>query len=420
MAAANPPDPLASIVYPSNILRSFCFNNNKGGVGKTTLSFFAATEYARLNPTVAVLIVDCCPQANISYLLLGGQQHGEDRAMQLSSQMPPRTVAGYLSSFLGDRANTKLDDYITPVNQANALINDNVYLVCGDPWLDLVSTGASEQAFEHENVTNRYPWKRVIESLRRGIANLAMGTPQTQWVIFVDTNPAFTIYTQIAVAAADEFVIPVNADDSSRAGVRALCSLVYGANPGHVLWDRWSFARQANLNGVRLPVISLLLANRCTNYSGTSSNAFYILGRDVVLALYEEYRSRPDIFNPCFHAQIAQEPSDEAKRDKFAQLYVEDVRDFHTAGQVAAARGQPLTTLTPTTFTRYDVTVAITSSSIGNSKDYVTYIVQALFTRVHAPPVQHQLPFAPPVPNHRAQVFTPIVKAAAAPVAGSQ
>ncbi|MCS5798175.1 ParA family protein [Klebsiella pneumoniae subsp. pneumoniae] len=40
--------------------------NNKGGVGKSYLTFQLASEYARQNPTKKVLVVDLCPQANSS------------------------------------------------------------------------------------------------------------------------------------------------------------------------------------------------------------------------------------------------------------------------------------------------------------------------------------------------------------------
>jgi hypothetical protein len=43
---------------------------NKGGVGKTTLSFHLSTMYAYLNPSKRVVVLDMCPQANLSNTLL--------------------------------------------------------------------------------------------------------------------------------------------------------------------------------------------------------------------------------------------------------------------------------------------------------------------------------------------------------------
>ncbi|ELE9749082.1 ParA family protein, partial [Enterobacter kobei] len=50
--------------------------NNKGGVGKTTLGFNIASQYAYNNPRTQVLVIDMCPQANISQYLLGGAHNG--------------------------------------------------------------------------------------------------------------------------------------------------------------------------------------------------------------------------------------------------------------------------------------------------------------------------------------------------------
>jgi chromosome partitioning protein len=36
--------------------------NNKGGVGKSYLTFQIATEYAKTHPDQRVLVIDLCPQ----------------------------------------------------------------------------------------------------------------------------------------------------------------------------------------------------------------------------------------------------------------------------------------------------------------------------------------------------------------------
>ena len=51
--------------------------NNKGGVGKSYLTFQIASEYARTHPQEKVLVIDLCPQANASSMLLGGIVEGE-------------------------------------------------------------------------------------------------------------------------------------------------------------------------------------------------------------------------------------------------------------------------------------------------------------------------------------------------------
>ena len=48
------------------------FWNNKGGTGKTTLTFQIINEYAFQNPEKKILAIDVCPQANLSELLWEG------------------------------------------------------------------------------------------------------------------------------------------------------------------------------------------------------------------------------------------------------------------------------------------------------------------------------------------------------------
>ncbi len=50
----------------------YAVGNNKGGVGKSYLTFQIACEYARTHRDQRVLVIDLCPQANASGMLLGG------------------------------------------------------------------------------------------------------------------------------------------------------------------------------------------------------------------------------------------------------------------------------------------------------------------------------------------------------------
>ena len=65
---------------------SYVIWNNKGGVGKTTLTFHMATQYAKSNPNVNVLVIDLCPQANVSMALLSSpEKEGDELLASLSS-----------------------------------------------------------------------------------------------------------------------------------------------------------------------------------------------------------------------------------------------------------------------------------------------------------------------------------------------
>lgn len=52
--------------------KSYVMWNNKGGVGKSTITFHVASVYAEQNLDRDVVVVDMCPQANSSSMLMGG------------------------------------------------------------------------------------------------------------------------------------------------------------------------------------------------------------------------------------------------------------------------------------------------------------------------------------------------------------
>ena len=74
-----------SLPFTMPLLKSYVTWNNKGGVGKTTLTFHMATHYALTRPLLAlspetVLVIDLCPQANVSMAGNGKRERGKRKA----------------------------------------------------------------------------------------------------------------------------------------------------------------------------------------------------------------------------------------------------------------------------------------------------------------------------------------------------
>ena len=74
--------------------------NNKGGVGKSFLSFSLACEYALENPDEDVLVLDLCPQANLTEMLLGGKDIATCALTSLYARKPRCSIGGYLETRL--------------------------------------------------------------------------------------------------------------------------------------------------------------------------------------------------------------------------------------------------------------------------------------------------------------------------------
>ena len=74
--------------------------NNKGGVGKSFLTFAVACEYAMEHPDEIVLVMDLCPQANLTEMLLGGKDSASTALREFYSEKPRRSVGGYFEARL--------------------------------------------------------------------------------------------------------------------------------------------------------------------------------------------------------------------------------------------------------------------------------------------------------------------------------
>lgn len=297
------------------------FWNNKGGTGKTSLCFQSLSLYAHNNPQERVLAIDVCPQANLSEMLLGGLVNsGSDHLLTRQGLLPRATIGGYFQQRLPSPYSAPLintSDFITTPAEFNGSVPENVDLVCGDPLLELQSNAISTLANTQIPGTNA--WVAVVDWLNDFVKALK-GKYDT---IFVDTNPSFSIYTQIALSTADRLVLPVMADDSSRRAIQNAFSLIYGLKLPSEIYSTYAFATRLREAGRGLPKVHMIAKNRLTQYMGPAS-AYSAVLRSIDNDVQKLIESNPDIFT-----------------FKTPEDGVVEIRDFQTTGVVAFARGCP-------------------------------------------------------------------------------
>ena len=111
--------------------------NNKGGVGESFVTFLAACEYGRQHPDKKVVIVDMCPQANVSEVVLGGNGDGSRELEKLLSEEPRRTVGGYFDERITSphKITGNETSFILKADHYNANLDTNIYIIAGDPSL---------------------------------------------------------------------------------------------------------------------------------------------------------------------------------------------------------------------------------------------------------------------------------------------
>jgi cellulose biosynthesis protein BcsQ len=340
--------------------------NNKGGVGKSTLAFHLATAYAVKHPKERVLVVDMCPQANCTMMLLGSGTTGEQKLIELETKTPAPTIAGYIDERINVLAGTSASgtNWALQVSKENDRLPNNLYLVAGDGNLELL---AAPLAYYANAQLPAGAWGAVHKWVLELITTIT--NTDEKWTVFIDTNPSFSIYTELAMIAGKKLLVPFNADDSSRHAVSAIFRLLYGAGKANPVYDKFTFRHQTTANSLTPPLCHLFIGNRFTQYKGSAA-AYSALATAVEEELWSVYQKTPAYFTE------RKDPPTSLKN--FEKRYALDVRDFNTAGVVAAHRGMLLKDLTGGTYEVHGKEVNVKADRVAECVDSIDAVVKMI------------------------------------------
>jgi cellulose biosynthesis protein BcsQ len=311
--------------------------NNKGGVGKSYLTFQIAAEFAAQHPKKNVLVIDLCPQANASSMLLGGMVEGEKRLNAIHTMPSRPTISGYVeeritSPYVSPKVGAK---YLTQVAKHNQYVTPNLFLVVGDERLEIQSSRVS-------GATAIGPddgWRIVHLWIRDLIEDIRNSWDYADSTIFIDCNPSFSVYTELALTAAERILIPFSADGASKRAVKAVLSLVYGItrHPGE---RRSEFFLNSDRYRMSLPQIYMYIGNRLTQMNNSSASAFKKVVDEIGEEIWSVWDRSPQWF--CIHPNGSPKPS--GKRS-FREMFQYEVNDANTASVVSGSLGIPISKL---------------------------------------------------------------------------
>ncbi|MGD0443286.1 MAG: ParA family protein [Edaphobacter sp.] len=311
--------------------------NNKGGVGKSYLTFQIASEYAKTHPDQSVLVVDLCPQANASSMLLGGIVEGEARLTRIAGRTERKTIAGYIderirSPYVSPKVGSR---YATNVYRYNSEVPRNLFLVVGDESLEIQTSRVA-------NATNPGPtdaWRIVHGWISDLISDIRDSWNVKDSTVFIDCNPSFSIYTELAMSAADRLIIPFSADGSSKRAVRAVLALLYGVTrvPGA---EQSEFFLNTQRFRMSVPRIYCYVGNRLTQMNLGAAKAFKTVVLEIGKEIWDVWRQSPNLFS----IHPAGEP---APRNavEFRRMFQAEINDANTASVVSGGLGIPITNL---------------------------------------------------------------------------
>ncbi|MDM8232988.1 ParA family protein [Phocaeicola barnesiae] len=337
----------------------YTFWNNKGGTGKTSLCFQTITEYATTHQDKKILCIDLCPQANLSELMLGGLlgNGGHNLSQIWEKNANRRSIGGYfqqrLSTPYNIPANIDLNEYLTHPTDYNANIPQNIDMIVGDRIIELQSNSIS--ALSITQIPGLDTYIKVISWLK----DLLVGHTEYD-TIFIDTNPSFAIYTQIALTATERLLIPVMADDSSKRALNNVLSLIYGLDLPSKIYNDYAYNSKMISGGLSLPQIHLIIKNRLTQYMGPAS-AY----ASVLTSIDENI------------TQILSENNSIFTFDNINEGMI-NVRDFQTTGVVAFAEACPFSRLSVGSHSIFGFDTQIRKDYLENCKAAILNIVSKL------------------------------------------
>lgn len=329
--------------------KRYCIWNNKGGVGKTFLTYLLATEYAHKHSDEDVVIVDMCPQSNVSEIVLGGNGTGQKNLEDLTDK--ERTIAFYIK----ERYNKKdllgtETTYFIHAKQYNKHIPRNVYLLPGDVDLDICTGIINYMALSPDKLA----WKKsrrllgdLLDSFERRDKR-----PKT---FFIDCNPSFAPYTELAVLATNALIVPCTADNASIRGMNNIFKLFYGDGEEQFI----NFADNVKNYGLALPRIHHVVLNKSRSHQKNTAKAFTASRSELDKRLNELKGKHPEaFFSSC--------PS------------VHNIKDGNTLATVINHEGCLLSNISQGAHNVYDQQAQVNKDQIDELQEDVMEIVDRL------------------------------------------
>jgi hypothetical protein len=259
--------------------------------------------------------------------------------------------------------------FLTKVHAVNPNMSKNLFLLSGDGNLEPMSPAINRAADAPRLTPASSPWLWVHQIFRKLTDSLP--AEDEDWIVFIDTNPSFGIYTELAIAASDKLIVPVNADDSSRVATNAMFLLLHGTIPPHPVYGSWTFAERAKENRLLVPQVHLIVGNRLTSYDGVAG-AFEALSNATADTLFDAYATNPDRFSP--------RPQKPSSVGVFRKLYSVPLRDFNTAGVMSAHLGMRMDQMKQGIYQAPGKGVQVKEAQLREARSAIGDVISALGT----------------------------------------
>jgi cellulose biosynthesis protein BcsQ len=189
-------------------MKTIAFFNNKGGVGKTSLTYHLAWMFAELG--IRIVAIDLDPQSNLTSSFLQDEELEE----LWETSPSPRTISGCIDPLLN-----RLGD----INEPQLVeVDERIRLVPGDLGLSTFEDRLADAWVRclADNVPDSMDAARVTTAFYRVMERA--GAIHDADLVLIDVGPNLGAINRSALISADHVVIPLAADLFSLQGLRNL------------------------------------------------------------------------------------------------------------------------------------------------------------------------------------------------------
>ena len=191
--------------------KKLVFFNNKGGVGKTTLAFNTAVEFA--NKGYKTVLIDLDPQCNLTRLALGEEYY--DNTIFSSIY---KTIYDVLKGVINGGGDIDLGTKFEPAKGAK----ENLFLLRGSMKLseyeNILSTGYNAAAAGQQ--IGYFQTSAIDRFLR------FKGLEDEVDIFVIDTSPTLGLLNRIILLGCDYFAVPLMPDALSLQGIENLGNML--------------------------------------------------------------------------------------------------------------------------------------------------------------------------------------------------
>jgi chromosome partitioning protein len=284
---------------------SYAISNLRGGVGKTLLTFNLAYELSRRD---SVLVVDMCPQANLTEVIMPGEK-------------PKATIyQALLPKVLGPAFGDEVRDIAFRVSAScpSFAAGKGCYFIPGDAELYAFPSSMYQQ-LQLANSQNRPQIvKNLLLSLKTIIDSEAKEVKCSK--IVIDTSPFYAGGTHLSWCAVEALIIPVRVDEHSVESLDLMLRMMTEPQRDFQLWNK----RADDLRTPKIAAIVMTMTGAKSQKEATPDAASRMsIERAIRIA-----QRHPHLFD-------FDDPTD--------AFVITD--DFMSAGRISGAKSTPISEL---------------------------------------------------------------------------